>query len=178
MATHGVLNARNPMFSRLELARPRGRGGSGDDGRLEAHELLGLVVRSPLVFFSGCETGAGRFWTDDPARGTGDHTLAQAALSAGATNVISTLWRIDDAGAAEFARRFYTQLARHPVSAALAAAQREMAADPRYESPYFWAGYTLSGEGRYGGPQDRSTASVPELEGYRSPSPPAPRRPS
>jgi CHAT domain-containing protein len=162
VATHGSLNARNPMFSRIELSRPRG-GGSVEienDGRLEVHELIGLVIRSPLVFFSGCETGAGQAWTDDPVRGTADHTLAQAALAAGAGNVVSTLWRIDDAGAAEFARRFYAHLSRGSVSGALAAAQREMAADARYANPYFWAGYTLSGEGRYGESQSEAAASV------------------
>ncbi len=39
VATHGILNAQNPMFSRLELARNNG-GDPADDGRLEVHELL------------------------------------------------------------------------------------------------------------------------------------------
>ena len=82
-------------------------------------------------------------------------------MSAGASNVIVTLWRIDDAGAAEFARRFYRGLERVGSVAALAEAQREMAADPRWASPYYWAGYTLSGEGRLPGPpQGAASASV------------------
>ena len=71
------------MFSRLELSRVAGTRAE-DDGRLEVHELLGLTIRSPLVFLSGCETGAQQEWLDDPVRGTGDLTLAQAVLSAGA----------------------------------------------------------------------------------------------
>jgi CHAT domain-containing protein len=145
VATHGILNVNNPMFSRIELSRSPD---SGDDGRLEVHEILGMAIRSPLVFFSGCETGAALEWTDDPVRGTADLTLAQAVLAAGATNVIMTLWRIEDAGAAVFAGRFYRNLGGMPVADAFAAAQREMAADPRYTSPYYWAGYTLSGAGR------------------------------
>ena len=58
-----------------------------------------------------------------------------------------TLWRIDDAGAAEFAALFYRSLASAPVVEAFAMAQRGMASDARYGSPYFWAGYTLSGDG-------------------------------
>ena len=150
VATHATLNVRNPMFSRIELARSSGRADGADDGRLEVHELLGLPVRSPLVFLSGCETGAGRAWSDDPVRGTADLTLAQAVLAAGADNVISTLWRIDDSGAASFAGRFYSHLRAESVRRALAAAQREMLRDARYGSPYYWAGYTLSGEGRFG----------------------------
>ncbi len=159
VATHGVLNAVSPMFSRLELAR-RGSG-PDDDGRLEVHEVLGLSVRSPLVFLSGCETGAAVEWTDDPVRGTADLTLAQAVLSAGASNVVVTLWRIDDDGAADFAGRFYRGLAGNDAMEALAAAQRGMATGQRWASPYYWAGYTLTGSGRIpAGPQGRPTASV------------------
>lgn len=147
VATHGVLNVRNPMFSRIELARG-GAFTSDDDGRLEVHELLGLRIRSSLVFLSGCETGASQEWSDDPVRGAAELTLAQAFLSAGAANVIVTLWRIDDAGAAAFADRFYRELPRQGLAEALATAQRSMSTDPRYESPYYWAGYFLSGGGR------------------------------
>jgi CHAT domain-containing protein len=146
IATHAVINARNPMFSHIELSRvasPRPQ----DDGRLEVHELLGLTVRSPLVFLSGCETGASPEWMDDAVRGTAELTLAQAFLSAGAANVILTLWRIDDAGAGEFAKAFYAGLPRLPITDALAEAQRRMAANARYASPFFWAGYVLAGSG-------------------------------
>lgn len=160
VATHGVFNARNPMFSRLEFARPA-VSSAENDGRLEVHEILALSIRSSLAFLSGCETGTGQEWGDDPVRGTGDLTLAQAVLAAGASNVVMTLWRLDDAGAAEFAGRFYRRLQSSSVSAALASAQRETAADSRYASPYYWAGYTLSGDGaRRVSPQVATSASV------------------
>jgi CHAT domain-containing protein len=163
VATHGVLNVRNPMFSRIELARSRAASPE-DDGRLEVHELLGLTIRSHLVFFSGCETAAGQEWGDDPVRGTGDLTLAQAVLAAGAANVIMTLWRIDDAGAAEFAGYFYRNLRSMSVLEAFAGAQRQMAADTRFGSPYYWAGYTLSGAGQLRAQaQDTEGQSVPVL---------------
>jgi CHAT domain-containing protein len=163
VATHGVLNVRSPMFSRVELARPAGVSSSQNDGRLEVHEIIGLDVRSPLVFFSGCETGARQGWTDEPIRGTGDLTLTQALLAAGASNVVSTLWRIDDEGAAVFARHFYASLRQTSAADAFATAQRTMARGARYASPYYWAGYTLSGDGRIGrrAPQAGASASVP-----------------
>jgi len=160
LATHGVVNAANPMFSRIELARPDA--GGRDDGRLEVHEVLGLTVRSPLVYLSGCETGAGSLWSASPVQGAAELTLAQSFLSAGAANVIMTLWRIDDAGAAAFAGRFYRLLSRASPAEALAGAQRETAADARYGSPYYWAGYLLTGSGRLGaGAQTTGAASVP-----------------
>ncbi len=160
VATHAVINPRNPMFSRIELARP-GRAGPSDDGRLELHEVLGLSVRSPLVFLSGCETGTASEWTDDPVKGTAELTLAQAFLSAGAANVVLTLWRIDDAGAGEFAKAFYSALPRLAIHDALAEAQRRMAASAPYANPYFWAGYVLTGPGT----QEPASPSVSVVTG-------------
>src|SRR5204862_5863037 len=110
-----------------------------DDGRLEAHELLSLTVRSPLVFVSGCETGVDWKWSRDPVYGSGEPTLAQAFLAAGASYVIATLWRIDDVGASILAERFYTRLTRMSVAEALAAAQRDLLHESRYANPFYWA---------------------------------------
>ncbi len=168
VATHGVLNVHSPLFSRIELAVPS-RVTRNDDGRLEIHEVLGLTARSSLVFLSGCETGARQEWLDDPLRGTGDLSLAQALLSAGAENVITTLWRIEDAGAARFATHFYQNLTRMPLAEAFVTAQRAMAADPRFQNPYYWAGYVLSGEGGAEPlPQTAAVPSVLELTARRS----------
>ena len=146
VATHGVVNAQNPMFSRVELAAPSVET-PDNDGRLEVHEVLGLEVRSPLVFLSGCETGGVEEWTSDPVRGTGELTLAQAFLAAGADNVVLTLWRIDDAGAAALASHFYTRLLSAQPAEALAAAQRDVLRNSSFASPYYWAGYVVSGSG-------------------------------
>jgi CHAT domain-containing protein len=148
VATHGVMNARNPLFSRVELARGRGEPRSEDDGRLEVHELLGMTVNSPLVFLSGCETSAFQAWLDDPVRGTGHATLAQAFLQAGASNVAGTLWRIDDDGAAAFAAAFHKTLRSASPVTALAVAQRRLISDPRFGNPYYWASYLMVGSGQ------------------------------
>jgi CHAT domain-containing protein len=74
--------------------------------------------------------------------------------------VISTLWRINDAGAGIFSEHFYRRLAAGTVAGAFAEAQRAMAEDPRYENPYYWAGYTLSGSGQSRRPQNPRSASV------------------
>jgi CHAT domain-containing protein/tetratricopeptide (TPR) repeat protein len=144
-ATHGVMNPRNPMFSRIELVS--GNGAGDDDGRLEVHELLALHILAPLVFLSGCETGVGASWFTQFARGEDYATLAQAFLYAGARNVAATLWPIGDNGAAVFAERFYGHFLTLPPGEALAAAQREMLRDRRYAGPYYWAGYQMFGQG-------------------------------
>lgn len=147
VATHGVLNVRNPMFSRIELARGPRDGPPNDDGRLEIHELLELSIASPLVFLSGCETGAGAAGWTRFATGEDYATLGQAFLYAGTPNVVATLWRIDDQGAAVFAERFYRSFGSAGATTALAEAQREMMRDAEYGKPYYWAGYQLTGSG-------------------------------
>ncbi len=146
VATHALMNARNPLFSRLELAT-NDDGASDDNGRLEVHELLGLRFQSPLVFLSGCETGLGASWSTQFETGQDYTTIAQALLFAGARNVVATLWRIDDDGAAEFASRFYSARQTLGAPEAVARAQREMIADPRWRSPYLWAAYEVNGGG-------------------------------
>jgi len=159
LATHGELNSRNPMFSRLHTAVGAGQN-PADDGRLEVHEILGLNIRSTLVFLSGCETGLGAAGSSGFAPGEDFATLARAFLYAGARNVVATLWRVDDRGAAELATRFYRHFPAAPAPEALATAQRELLADPRWRAPFYWAGYVVSGGGIEAPAQKRRTLSV------------------
>ena len=146
IASHGVLNVRNPLFSRIEM-QPGRSGRNGEDGRLEVHELLDIPIRSPLVFLSGCETASGEAWSSAFAAGEDYATLARVMLYSGARSVVATLWAIDDRGAAVFAARFYGHLRSRSSAEALALAQRDMIRSGRYEDPYYWAGYRLSGPG-------------------------------
>jgi CHAT domain-containing protein/tetratricopeptide (TPR) repeat protein len=146
LATHGRMNPANPMFSRLDIAAGE-PGDSKDDGKLEVHELLGLTIRSSLVFLSGCETGVGAAWSNRYRPGEDYATLSQAFLFAGAGSVIATLWPIADAGAATFAERFYHHLHREAPPEALASAQRDLLQTPHYGAPYYWAAYQITGPG-------------------------------
>lgn len=156
LATHGVLNPRNPLFSRLELRPGRGRLDSDDDGRLEVHEVTRMTIAAPLVFLSGCETGLGLAGSTGFSTGEDYATLTRAFLSAGAANVIATLWQVKDRGAAELAVRFYQELvpsgrggAASPAEA-LSRAQRELMREPAWAAPFYWAGFRISGSGEAG----------------------------
>ncbi len=144
LATHGTLNPDNPLFSRVELRPGRGLG-SGSDGRLEVHEVLGLRVTSRLIYLSGCETAVGQMGTF--TRGDDLVTLAQSFLFAGARAVVATLWRVPDAGSVPLVEGFYRRLEGRSPPEALAEAQRELIRSSDRRSPYFWAGFVLSGEG-------------------------------
>jgi CHAT domain-containing protein len=155
LATHAELNRHNPLFSRIRLRDP-----AGGAAALEVHEVMSLRVRSDLVFLSGCETGVGAGDGGGFEAGEDYTTLARAFHYAGAPEVIATLWRVEDRGAAELAIRFYRHYRTTPAAEALARAQRELMEHPRYDSPYYWAGYVLSGESVATHPQNRGVVSV------------------
>jgi CHAT domain-containing protein len=144
LASHGAQNSQNPLFSRVIVGQSDKAIGA-DDGRLEAHEILGLHTKSPLVFLSGCETALPAAGQSPFAEGSEESSLAQAFLAAGARSVVATLWRVNDAGAVEMAESFYRRLrAGLPAEDALAFAQREAI---RTKRDFTWAAYTASGLG-------------------------------
>jgi CHAT domain-containing protein len=111
------------------------------------------------VFLSGCETGAAV--AVNPYQGGEEYAaLAQVLLHAGIRNVIATAWRIEDEPAAEFAKRFYANLAGRSPGDALAAAQREFLRSSALAHPRHWAGYQTSGDGRTVGAHTTDVASV------------------
>jgi CHAT domain-containing protein len=146
-ASHAVMNARNPLFSRLELAPGRSER-TDDDGRLEIHEILDLQIRTPLIYLSGCDTGLGPATATRFDSGEDYSTLAQSFLYVGAQNVLATLWRVEDRSAALLAGFFYEELRDLPPSQALARAQLRMISHPEFSDPFYWAGYRLNGSGR------------------------------
>jgi CHAT domain-containing protein len=140
-ATYGVLNKDNPLFSFVELM-PQG----GDDGRLEVHEVFGLQLRARLVVLSACRTGVAAGTLADVPAGDDWVGLVQAFLYAGASNVMATLWPVQDRASADLMTRFYTTLqSGRPEAEALAEAQRAMLRNPGTAHPFYWAGFTLSG---------------------------------
>lgn len=141
LATYGVLNRRNPLFSYLELAP-----GDEADGRLEVHDIYGLSVSARLVILSACQTGLGSGLRSDVPPGDEWVSLSRAFLSAGAQRVVSTLWPVADRGSAELMTWFHAGVAAGDGdAAALAAAQRRAIADPRLSNPFFWSGFVLTG---------------------------------
>jgi len=141
IATYGVLNKDNPLFSFVELS-PQG----GDDGRLEVHEVFGLRLRARLVVLSACQTAIGAGALADVPAGDDWVGLVQAFLFAGASNVMATLWPVQDRAAVDVMTRFYTALAAgQPEAEALALAQRATLRNPATAHPFYWAGFTLSG---------------------------------
>ena len=139
LASHSVLNKRNPLFSYVALA-PEGE----DDGHLEVHEVFGLSLNAPLVVLSACETAVGAGAIAEVPPGDDWLGLVQAFLFAGASNVMGTLWPVEDVATSRIMQRFYTELAsgRSPAEA-LARAQRAALRESATSHPFYWSGFTL-----------------------------------
>ena len=141
LATHGTLNQQNPLFSYLTLGA-----GGGEDGRLEVQELFDMPLNARLVVLSACQTALGSGTLADVPAGDDWVGLVQAFLTAGASNVLATLWPVEDLPTAALMERFYGEFAAGRSEAeALARAQRAALHNPATADPFYWAGFTLSG---------------------------------
>ncbi len=141
LAAHGEYTAENPIFSGILLGAD-----TVHDGRLEMHEVWDELNLNGtrLVTLSGCQTAIGETTRGDEVVG-----LTQAFLVAGSRAVLSTLWKVHDKASAALMVAFYRQLrGGKSVSEALQAAQLELLNDQVYFEPYYWAGYTLTGDPR------------------------------
>ncbi len=143
LATLGVLNTRNPLFSHLQLNPDE-----TTDGRLEAHEVFGLRLNAELVVLSACQTALGSGLRHDVPPGDDWVGLVRAFLYAGARSVVASLWPVDDRATATLMERFYTGLGSGRSKArSLADAQRSMLREPGHANPFYWAAFQLSGGG-------------------------------
>ena len=142
IATHGLLNTVRPELSGVVLSLVD-ESGHPQDGFLRLQDIYNLRLSADLVVLSACQTALGR-----PIAGEGLVGLARGFMHAGAPRVVATLWKVDDSATAELMKRFYRSMIEEkaPAAQALRAAQRALARDRRFASPFYWAGFTLQGD--------------------------------
>ena len=143
-ATHGLLNSKSPELSGVVLSL-YDETGRDQDGFLQLHEIYNLSLPAELVVLSACQTALGK-----DVRGEGLIGLTRGFMYAGAPRVVASLWKVDDAATAELMGEFYHSMLTEGMrpAEALRAAQRRMLQQPRRQSPYYWAAFTLQGEWR------------------------------
>ncbi len=162
IATHATAHRAEPLDAWLDIA--------DGSARLEAWEIVdGMHLPGSLVTLSACETAVGQVVDAE-----GAISLARAFQSAGARDVVATLWRVPDQSTAELMRQFHLQLNQGlPIEESLRAAQlallegptavaalpgdgavdrwrRRFGQGPRIDArhPYFWAAFQAIGPGR------------------------------
>ncbi|HEU4389138.1 MAG TPA: tetratricopeptide repeat protein [Blastocatellia bacterium] len=143
-ATHGLVNSQHPELSGmvLSLVDEHGR---PQDGFLRLTDVYNLKLGADLVVLSACRTALGK-----DVKGEGLVGITRGFMYAGAPRVVASLWDVKDVATAELMKRFYRQMLQKglPPAAALREAQISMLREPRWQAPYYWAGFELLGEWR------------------------------
>lgn len=145
-ATHGTLNNASPMYSHLALAG----GGAGEDGLLEAWELMRLDLGADLAVLSACETARGRV-----GAGEGVIGLSWAMFIAGVPATVVSQWKVESAGTRDLMVNFHRALTSPPAAhrerptkaEALRQAELRVMRNPETSHPFYWAGFVLVGDG-------------------------------
>ena len=142
LATHGFLDPKRPEFSGLVLSTVN-RQGQKIDGFIGLQEIYELRAPVLMVVLSACRTALGK-----DVRGEGLVGLTRGFMYAGASSVVASLWKVDDAATAELMKLFYSNMLQHGMkpAEALRAAQNSIRQRPEWHSPYYWAAFTLQGE--------------------------------
>ncbi|HEX2224704.1 MAG TPA: CHAT domain-containing protein, partial [Thermoanaerobaculia bacterium] len=141
-ATHGRIDSFQPERSSLVLSLYTPEG-DRQDGYLRLADVYNLRLNADLVVLSACQTALGK-----EMRGEGLIGLTRGFMLAGSRRVLASLWSVDDRVTAELMERLYKGMLNEGKSpaAALRQAQRDMLRDEDWQSPYYWAGFSLQGE--------------------------------
>lgn len=135
IATHGVADAYDPLRgSFLQFA------GNGDDGRLTARAIQESKITARLAVLSACQTGLG---------GTHDGGVigvARAFLIAGASQVVMSLWSVNDSATTALMTSFVSRLREQSPPEALRRAMLEVRdAQGARRRPADWASFAVLG---------------------------------
>jgi CHAT domain-containing protein len=141
-ATHGILNSEEPEFSGILLTKVD-QNGVERNGLMALHDIYTLDLSAELTVLSACQTALGK-----DVKGEGNVGLTHSFMSAGSKSVVSSLWKVEDRATASLMSDFYDAMLRQgvPPVAALRAAKLKMMEDPRWQAPYYWAGFVFQGD--------------------------------
>ncbi len=147
LATHGLLNDTNPMYSHLLLSSggPSGK----EDGLLEAWEIMDLDLHADLAVLSACETARGRITSGEGVVG-----LTWAFFVAGVPTTLVSQWKVESTSTTELMLAFHR--ARRAAddkgnsgsrtARALQRAELQLLRNSRYSHPFYWAGFVVVGD--------------------------------
>ncbi len=146
-ATHGLLDGKDfgeRTPGAIALA-PDTRFNKADqlsnvnEGLLKTTEIIDLKLNADLIVLSACDTGRGQI------TGDGVIGLSRSLITAGASSVIVSLWKIPDDSTSDLMSEFYRQWEKTGDKAASLrnAMLKTMKTHPE---PIHWAAFTLIGE--------------------------------
>ena len=108
---------------------------SDNDGFFSGKEIEDLPLSGQMVFLSGCESATGEYEI-----GEGTASIARSFLKAGASEIIATLWKINDQSIFELSSNFYKHYFNGiPTDQAVYLAQKEFQQDhPSMQFPLIY----------------------------------------
>ena len=138
-ATHASANDEYPDYSYLAFSND-----STASNLLYVKDLYNYTINADLVTLSACQTGIGKL-----QKGEGMLSLARAFNYAGASAIVTTLWKINDQSTSEIMTNFYKNLSEG-LNKKEALRQAKLTYlmtndDPLLNHPYYWSGIVLTG---------------------------------
>ena len=148
IATHGVVDPQNPLRSYILLApneasdsKSGGFKSGGNDGKLEAWEIMRLDLHADLAILSACETGRGR-----SAQGEGMLGLSWALLVAGVPSSVVSQWQVESVSTTSLMVGLHRQLRqKQPPAEALRNSILALMKNERYRHPFYWGAFITTG---------------------------------
>ena len=135
LACHGLSDTERPTLSSLALTPAE-----GDDGLVTVLDVFRMTAEADLVVLSACQTGRGNV-----VQGEGIIGFTRAFMFAGASRVIVSLWKVDDAATHALMVKFYELWKTKPAATALREAQEFVKGHEKWRHPYYWAAWQLWG---------------------------------
>ena len=137
LATHSLVNEALPLFSSIALSKE-----NGEDGFLEAREIIQMELNAQLVILSACKTAFGK-----QIAGEGMLGLTRAFFTAGIPSVVASLWQVEDNATKVLMVEFHKRLKEgKSPDLALRGAQIYMIKNSGYTDPVFWSPFILVGD--------------------------------
>jgi CHAT domain-containing protein len=128
------------MYSQVLLAQGSE---SGEDGLLEAWEIMNLRLKADLVVLSACETALGKV-----RKGEGMIGLTWAFFVTGSSAEVVSQWKVASASTTNLMLTFHRNLkANLPKAEALRQAELKLSRNRLYHHPFYWAPFVLIGDG-------------------------------
>ena len=148
-ATHGLLPQPSACLPEPALVTSVGDG-ADSDGLLDASEILDLKLDADLVVLSACDTGgAGSEGSDlTGLQGGGEALggLTRAVIYAGGRALVVSHWSVDSAATVRLMTGLFSSHAPSEAEA-LQTAQVALQQSTDWSHPYFWAPFTIVGDG-------------------------------
>lgn len=139
LAVHGEADTANRHKSRLIF-------NGVENNVLKSNDLYGLGLNADLVILSACESGIGAL-----NKGEGTFSIARSFALAGVSNLVMSLWKVDDKVASELMVGFHKNLMNGKETIADALHKSKLnyleAADEYGAHPYYWGAFvSLNGD--------------------------------